>query len=91
MTDTFRHNPELSRYELEVDGLLAVADYQRAGHRLVIPHVEADMALRGTGAAGRLMQQIIALAREKNLQLVPRCGYAVAWFKRHPDDADVLD
>ena len=29
MTDTFRHNPELSRYELEVDGLLAVADYQR--------------------------------------------------------------
>ena len=45
MTDTFRHNPELSRYELEVDGLLAVADYQRSGHRLVIPHVEADMAL----------------------------------------------
>ena len=56
----------------------------------IIVHVEADPALRGTGAAGRLMTAIVALAREKKLQIVPRCAYAVAWFKRYPDAADVL-
>ena len=84
-------NAEKNRFELIENGLTVFADYRQHDSRYILTHVEADPALRGTGAAGRLMQQIIALAREKNLQLVPRCGYAVAWFKRHPDDADVLD
>jgi hypothetical protein len=37
------------------------------------------------------MTQIVALAREKKLQIVPRCAYAVAWFKRYPEAADVLE
>ena len=37
------------------------------------------------------MEQIVAHARENKLQVVPRCAYAIAWFKRHPDAADVLD
>jgi predicted GNAT family acetyltransferase len=83
MTDTFRHNPELSRYELEVDGLLAFADYQRAGQRLVIPHVESDPALRGQGAAGRLMAKVAETARAEGMRITPICSYAAAWLKRN--------
>jgi len=86
MTDTFRHNPELSRYELEVDGLLAVADYQRSGHRLVIPHVEADPALRGQGAAGRLMEKVAQTARAEGMRITPLCSYAAAWLQRNDPD-----
>ncbi len=86
MTDTFRHNPELSRYELEVDGLLAFADYQRSGHRLVIPHVEADPALRGQGAAGRLMQRVAQSARAEGMRITPLCSYAAAWLQRNDPD-----
>jgi len=86
MTDTFRHNPELSRYELEVDGLLAYADYQRSGHRLVIPHVEADPGLRGQGAAGRLMQQVAQYARSEGMRITPLCSYAAAWLQRNDPD-----
>ena len=86
MTDTFRHNPELSRYELEVDGLLAFADYQRSGHRLVIPHVETDPALRGKGAAGRLMEQVASTARAEGMRITPLCSYAAAWLKRNDPD-----
>ncbi len=84
-------NAEKLRFELAENGLTAFADYRRHDNRYVIVHVEADPALRGTGAAGRLMAAIVAQAREKNLQIVPRCAYAVAWFKRHPDAADVLE
>ena len=84
--DTEKH-----RFELVENGLTVFAAYRQHDNRYVIVHVEADPALRGTGAAGRLMTEMVARAREKNLQLVPRCSYALAWFKRHPEAADVLE
>lgn len=84
-------NAEAHRFELVENGLTVFADYRRHDARIVLTHVEADPGLRGTGAAARLMEQLVAHARTEKLQLVPRCGYAVAWFKRHPDAADVLD
>jgi predicted GNAT family acetyltransferase len=83
MSDAFSHNPAKSRYELEVDGRLAFADYQRSGHRLIIPHVEADPALRGTGAAARLMVKIAETARSEGMKIVPLCSYAAAWLRRN--------
>lgn len=66
------------------------ADYAIQGDRRAILHVEADDCLRGTGAAGRFMQALADHARAGNIRLTPRCGYAVAWFKRHPDEAALL-
>ena len=65
------------------------ADYAVQGSTRVILHVEADPALRGTGAAGRFMQTLAEHARAEKLTLTPRCGYAIAWLKRHPEFADV--
>jgi predicted GNAT family acetyltransferase len=84
-------NTEKHRFELVENGLTVFAAYRQHDNRYILTHVEADPGLRGTGAAGRLMEQIIAHARQNNLQIVPRCSYALAWFKSHPDAADVLD
>jgi predicted GNAT family acetyltransferase len=84
-------NKDQSRFELEEGGLLAWANYRIRDGQYVIPHVEADPALRGTGAASRLMQQIVEHARANRLVIVPRCSYARAWFERHPEAQDVLD
>ena len=51
---------------------------------------EGEPSLRGSGAAGRFMQALADHARQDGLKLVPRCSYAVAWFRRHADYADVL-
>jgi hypothetical protein len=66
------------------------ADYAVEGDRRLILHVEAEDELRGSGAAGRFMQSLADHARAEDLKLAPRCSYAVAWFKRHADYADVL-
>lgn len=84
-------NFEKQRFELVENGLTVFAQYRQHDSRYIIVHVEADPALRGIGAAGRLMAQMVALAREKKLQIVPRCAYAMAWFKCHPEAADVLE
>lgn len=65
------------------------ADYATQGSTRVILHVEADPALRGTGAAGQFMQALAEHARAEGLKLAPRCSYAVAWLKRHPEFDDV--
>ena len=91
MSETaFTDNPAHSRFEWRERGMLAFADYRRRGDVLVIPHVEADVALRGTGAAGRLMQALADHARSNGLKLTPICSYAVAWLGRHPKEADIL-
>lgn len=66
------------------------AEYAAVGDTRVILHVEADPALRGGGASGKFMQAMAEHARAEGLKLQPRCGYAVAWLKRHPEFGDVL-
>jgi predicted GNAT family acetyltransferase len=83
-------NVEKQRFEAEENGKLVFADYRiREGH-YALTHVEADPALRGTGAAPRLMEAIIAHARENGLKLQPRCSYTVTWFRRHPEARDLM-
>ena len=84
-------NQQAGRFEIEEGGETVFATYRRTADKLIIDYVEAPPALRGSGAAGRLMTEMVAYAREKKLQIVPRCGYATAWFKRHPEAADVLN
>lgn len=78
------------RYEMDEQGLTSWADYRRQGDRLFIDHVESPPALRGTGAAGRLMAALAADARSKDLKLTPICGYAAAWLARSREFRDLV-
>ena len=84
-------NQQESRFERQENGLLAWASYRIRDGKYQIPHVEADPALQGKGAAGRLMREIVDHARAQQLVIEPRCSYARAWFARHPEAQDVLD
>ena len=83
-------NKDRSRFELDENGETAFANYHRAGLHVIIPHVEAPPALRGTGTAGRLMEGIVSMARAGGFKITPTCSYAAIWFRRHQDAADVL-
>lgn len=78
------------RFEMEEDGRLVFASYRLRNGVYALVHVEAEPALRGTGAAGRFMSALIAHAREHGLKLQPFCSYARAWFQRHPETRDLL-
>jgi predicted GNAT family acetyltransferase len=78
-------NREKSRFELEEAGAVVFADYRRDGAVLAIRYVEAPPILRGTGAAGRLMQGAMEIARAEGRKVLPLCGYASAWIRRHPE------
>jgi predicted GNAT family acetyltransferase len=83
-------NKTRHRYELVEQGHTAFADYRREPGRLTITYVEAPPALRGTGAAGRLMDGVLAEARRDGLKVTPLCGYARAYMQRRPAYRDLL-
>lgn len=83
-------NAAAQRYELDVDGQTVFATYRRDGGTVWIRHVEAPVALRGSGAAGRLMHGIMARVRADGLHVTPLCSYASFWLQRHPEYHDLL-
>ena len=84
-----RDNAEKSRFELDVEGEIAFANYRRRGSDLLITHVEAPPRLRGKGVASDLMHGIVDIARAEGQSLVPLCSYAAAWIRRHARHRDI--
>ncbi|MDP1872958.1 GNAT family N-acetyltransferase [Phenylobacterium sp.] len=85
-----RNNSAASRYEMDEQGQTSWADYRLQGERLYIDHVESPPILRGTGAAGRLMQALAQDAKDRGLKITPICGYAATWLRRSPDYRDLV-
>jgi uncharacterized protein len=84
-------NAEAGRFELAEGGRIAYADYERTPGLLVIRFVYAPPSLRGTGAAGRLMQAVAEQARAEERRIRALCGYARGWLQEQPTYRDLLD
>jgi len=83
MTGIFSDNAKEKRFEYKVGDHTAHADYRLEGKTLFIDFVEAPPELQGTGAAGKLMQNIVDTAGKQGLTIVPICGYAVSWMRKN--------
>lgn len=89
--DIITFNETASRYEQAVNGHTVFANIRQEGAALVITHVEAPPALRGSGAAGKFMQALMEKLHDDGVkQVVPACGYAAAWLARHPEFAAMV-
>jgi uncharacterized protein len=85
------HNRSKSRFELEVGGQLAVAEYRRAGDQMVFTHTEVPPQFRGRGLAERLVLFGLDAARQENLKVVPLCSYVAHVLQKHPEYRDLTE
>jgi predicted GNAT family acetyltransferase len=90
MTSSVHDNTERHRFELVEQGFTVFADYRLEGDVVVVPHVETPVALRGQGAAGRLMTGVMEMIRSRGQSIAPLCPYARAFLDRHPEYADLV-
>jgi predicted GNAT family acetyltransferase len=89
MSNAFRDNTARHRYELDAPEGASWAEYRDLDGVRVITHVETPAEARGLGYASKLMGKVVDEARENGRKLRPSCSYAVAYFQRHRDTADV--
>jgi len=84
-----RDNKARSRFELDVDGDIAFANYRLAPSKVIITHTETPAALRGRGIASELVKGALELIRSDGLKVVAACGFVVDYLKKHPEFSDL--
>jgi predicted GNAT family acetyltransferase len=90
MENEVKDNTKLNRFELQVDGHMAFADYQLKDGTIVFTHTESPPALAGKGVASALITGALRQVRARGLKVVSRCSFVTAFFKRHPEYAGLL-
>jgi uncharacterized protein len=88
MPNSFTDNVDKERFEYRVGDFVAFANYRQQNKTLFIDYVEAPKELRGTGAAGQLMKQVMESAKQQGLKVTPICSYAASWIGLHPEYSD---
>jgi predicted GNAT family acetyltransferase len=86
---TVRDNKTLSRFELDVDGGVAFANYRLTPSAVVITHTETPRALRGRGIASELVAGALALIRADGRKVIGACAFVVDYLRKHPEYADM--
>jgi len=83
-------NKALSRFEMNVGGDLAFANYRLTPSAVVITHTETPRALRGRGIASELVKGALALIRADGRNVVGACGFVVDYLQKHPEYRDMV-
>ena len=86
---TVRDNAALSRFELDVEGGLAFANYRRAPGTVIITHTETPRAMRGRGIASQLVKGALDLIRTDGDHVIAGCGFVADYLDQHPEYNDL--
>jgi predicted GNAT family acetyltransferase len=90
-TTTVANNPEASRYEIGVDGVLAgFSEYVDRGEVRVFLHTEVSEEFAGRGLAATLVTGALDDVRASGRLIRPLCPYVAAFLRKHPDYRDLV-
>ena len=91
LSSALRHEPEHTRYLVQVAGGQCQLEYRRIGNTLHITHTEVPPALQGRGLAAELVAAVLADVRAQGLRVRPVCSYVRTYMRRHPETQDLLE
>jgi predicted GNAT family acetyltransferase len=84
------HNAAHQRYELTIDGLTSVMNYEVQGDVLALTHTGVPEAQRGRGLANYLVRSALDDIRARGLRIAPYCSFVRLFLRRHPEYADLV-
>ena len=72
-------------FEAEENGKrLGQMEIALSGKRLTVYHTEVSPEAEGKGLAKKMLEAMVAYAREQQLNVIPLCPYVHAQFKKNP-------
>lgn len=87
---SIRDNQEAGRYEYDVEGGVAIANYRKSPGVVTVDYTEVPRALRGRGIGAKLSAAVLDHIRAEGLKVIPRCGYFAAFIRDHPEYHDLV-
>ena len=79
------HNEAESRFELRLDGEMAVLEYRRTADSMIFTHTGVPAAFEGRGYGGQLARAGLDFAVAAGLKIVPQCGFIGRYIRRNPE------
>jgi uncharacterized protein len=84
------HNAENHRFEMTVDGHLAVLNYMLKGEIIIFTHTGVPPAIGNRGLGSQLVKNGLDYARENRLQVRSLCWFVSKYIRLHPEYQDLL-
>jgi predicted GNAT family acetyltransferase len=84
-----RDNKARQRFELDVEGQIAFANYRQTPQAVIITHTETPHALRGRGVASELVKGALEMIRADGHKVIAGCGFVVDYLNKHPEYRDL--
>ena len=85
-----RNNTATHRYEVALDGQLAVLTYSQRGNQIAFLHTGVPEELEGHGIANALAHTALEDARANHHMVVPACPFVATYIRRHPEYLSLL-
>ena len=79
------------RFEMNVDGNIAIIEYKRYPGKIALLHTEVPAQLEGKGAATAIIEKTLAYIENNKPELIPLCPVVVAYIRRHPEWKRLVD
>ena len=83
-------NPDTRRFEVNLDGESAFAEYSLLHDAIVLPHTVVPDAFAGKGVGSALAKAALAYAREHGLKVKPICPFMASYINKHPEQQDLV-
>ena len=79
------HNQDEHRFELTVEGELAVLNYMLKGRIIIFTHTGVPPSIGGRGLGSRLVHTGLEFARENGLKVRSLCWFVSKYIRLHPE------
>ena len=84
------HNTEKNRFEMAVDGHIAVLNYISMGEIITFTHTGVPPAIGNRGLGSKLVETGLNYARENGLKVRSTCWFVSKCIRRNPEYQDLL-
>jgi predicted GNAT family acetyltransferase len=85
MMVSVRDNKAQSRFELDIDGAIAFANFRLTPDAVIITHTETPRTLRGRGIASKLVEGALDLIRADGRRVIAGCSFVANYLRKHPE------
>lgn len=85
-----KQNTQENRFEVDVEGKLAVVEYMDRPDKIVFTHTEVPVGLEGKGVGSALAKHVLDYAKKQGKKVLPLCPFIKAYIQRHPEYKDNL-
>jgi predicted GNAT family acetyltransferase len=83
--DDVINNQAEQRYEVQIEGNVALIQYRRTGDTIYYLHTEVPPVLEGRGIAIAMARAALDDAAQHNLVVVPLCPFVAGYIRNHPE------